>query len=331
MIKKNDISLESRAIGCLAGLAIGDAFGDIARKDEYRIQYGIIDDLYEGAKSTDDTEFAVLTAKTIVDSDGKLDTETILAAWERYIISQGGVFDRGGRPLRGAVNNLQKGLRPPFSGKYNALNNDDGAAMRIAPIGILCAGNPQLAASFARKDAEVSHFEDGVYAAQAVAASVSLAMVNAPVEEVFRVAGDYIPSDTWLGFSMEKANRICKQHHSIESAWSLLHTEFWNPERSLSPEAIPQAYCVFKLTQGNFKQCIFWGGNFGRDADTICAIVGALSGALSGIGSIPNTWVEKTKTPSGICLRFSKDENVVDLAKEVIQIGIRNGYVKGGR
>lgn len=324
------INLESKAMGCFAGLAIGDAFGDIARKDEYRIQYGIVTDLYEGAKSTDDTEFAVLTAKSIIDSDGKLTTKSIVEAWEKYIIAQGGVFDRGGRPLRGAVNNLQKGLLPPLSGKYNALNNDDGAAMRIAPIGILCAGNPKLAGSMAEIDAQVSHYEDGIYAAQAVAASVSLAMVNAPINEIINVAFDFIPPDSWLGYSMQKAMSICDEYQSIESAWALLHTAFWSPERSLSPEAISQAYSVFRLTNGNFQQNIFWGGNFGRDADTICAIVGAFSGALNGIEVIPQDWIEKTKSPSGVCLKFSKDENVVDLAKEIIRIGIRNGYVKGG-
>lgn len=330
-VKKGEgLNLESKAVGCFAGLAIGDAFGDIARKDEFRIQYGIVTDLYEGAKSTDDTEFAVLTAKSIIDSGGKLTSKSVVEAWQKYIIAQGGVFDRGGRPLRGAVHNLQKGMLPPFSGKYNALNNDDGAAMRIAPIGILCAGNPKLAASMAEIESQISHFEDGIYAAQAVAASVSLAMVNAPIDDIINVAFDYIPSDSWLGYSMYKAIGICDAHPTIESAWALLHTEFWSPERSLSPEAISQAYSVFRLVHGDFQQSIFWGGNFGRDADTICAIVGAFSGALNGVEIIPQDWIEKTKSPSGVCLKFSKDENVVDLAKQVLQIGIKNGYVKGG-
>lgn len=326
MKKFTQDELNNKAMGCFAGLAIGDAFGDIARKDDYRIQYGIVDQLYQGAQSTDDTEFAVLTAKTIIDCGGDLTSAEVVKAWEKYIIAQGGVFDRGGRPLRGAVHNLQKGLRPPLSGKYNALNNDDGAAMRIAPIGILCPGNPIKAAEFAGIEAQISHYEDGIFAAQAVAASVSLAMVNEPVSTIIDMAFTLIPQDSWLGYSMQKARDICTKEKTIEAAWSKLHSEFWSPERSLSPEAISQAYSVFQLTKGNFQQGIFWGGNFGRDADTICAIVGALSGALNGVSAVPQDWIQKTKQPAGICLRFSKDEDVILLAKQIIQICIDKGF-----
>ena len=40
------------------GLAVGDALGDLGRDDAHRQRYGIVTELYKGAKSTDDTEFA---------------------------------------------------------------------------------------------------------------------------------------------------------------------------------------------------------------------------------------------------------------------------------
>ena len=142
-------TLTDRAIGCLLGLAIGDAFGDIGRNDVYRQRYGIVTNLYEGAKSTDDTEFAVLTGQTLLDCGGQLTTEHLVASWEKYIIGQGGMFDRGGKPLYGAVANLERGIQPPYSGMDNVQNDDDGAAMRIAPIGIICAGDPERAVQLA--------------------------------------------------------------------------------------------------------------------------------------------------------------------------------------
>ena len=48
----------------MIGLAVGDALGDLGRNNEYRNRYGIIDNLYHGAGSTDDTEFALFTART---------------------------------------------------------------------------------------------------------------------------------------------------------------------------------------------------------------------------------------------------------------------------
>ncbi len=38
-----------RAVGCLVGLAVGDALGDLGRMDEYRQRYGIVTSLYDGA------------------------------------------------------------------------------------------------------------------------------------------------------------------------------------------------------------------------------------------------------------------------------------------
>ncbi|MFN2135962.1 MAG: ADP-ribosylglycohydrolase family protein, partial [Candidatus Promineifilaceae bacterium] len=124
---------QSRAVGCLVGLAVGDAFGDLGRSDAHRQRYGIITNLYDGARSTDDTEFAVLTAQTLIDCRSDLTREAVLSSWQKYILDQGGLFDRGGRPLYGAVENLRRGILPPLSGQDNVLNDDDGAAMRIAP------------------------------------------------------------------------------------------------------------------------------------------------------------------------------------------------------
>jgi len=48
-----------------------------------------------------------------------------------------------------AINNLRAGLAPPVTGSDNHEMWSDGAAMRIAPVGILCAGDPREAARLA--------------------------------------------------------------------------------------------------------------------------------------------------------------------------------------
>lgn len=307
----------SKAQGCMIGLAVGDAFGDIGRTESYRNQYGIISNLYAGAKSTDDTEFAVLTAQILLDCGGKLTHQAVLDGWHRYILDEDGMFERGGRPLYGAVANLRRGMTPPLSGVYNVGNNDDGAAMRIASVGILCAGNPARAAELAAIEAQISHDRDGIWAAQAVAAGVAVSMVNGSVEEVLTSALATIPADSWLGYAMQRAMQICDQAGCIEAAWEDLHTQFWTPSHSVSPEAIPQALSVYRLTGGDFRKGMFWGGNFGRDADTIGAVIGALCGARHGLEVIPPDWVEKVRKPSGVCLRFTAKKDVLDIATEL--------------
>lgn len=317
----NPSALAQRASGCLLGLAVGDAYGDIGRNDVYRQRYGIITNLYEGAKSTDDTEFAMLTAQMLLDWKGELTLERVTESWQRYIIEQGGMADRGGKPLYGAVANLQRGMLPPYSGADNVQNDDDGAAMRIAPIGIVCAGNPQRAAEMAQIDAQISHARDGIWGAQAVAASVSVALCeNVSVEEVIQAGLKYIPADSWLGRTMEKAMRLCHEQGSIEMAWEALHTALWTPVHSACAEALPQAYAIFRLTQGDFRRGMFWAGNFGRDADTISAIVGALSGAIHGEAIIPPDWIEKVRRPAGVCLKFAAQVDVKETAEKLARL-----------
>lgn len=311
---------QDRALGCLLGLAVGDALGDIGRNDTYRRRYGIITNLYEGAKSTDDTEFAMLTARTLLDCQGELTPEALLCSWRTHVLNQGGVFDRGGQPLYGAVANLKRGILPPLSGRDNVANYDDGAAMRIAPIGIICAGEPERAAALAEIEAQISHYADGIWAAQAVAASVAVAMVDGSIEETIAAGLAQIPSDSWLGRAMNRAMTICDQEGSIEEAWERLHDELWTPAHSASPEAIPQVYAVFRLTGGDFRRGLFWGGNFGRDADTIGAVVGALAGARQGAAVIPDDWRAKVRSPAGVCLRFAAHEDIPSLACQLAEL-----------
>jgi ADP-ribosylglycohydrolase len=329
-LKKNETLCRDRAMGCLAGLAVGDALGDIGRIDSYRKRYGIVTNLYEGAHSTDDTEFALLTARALLDNRGVLSLDTVAGAWRKYILDNGGMLARGGRPLYGAVENLKRGLKPPQSGIDNVFHNDDGAAMRIAPVGIVYAGDPDKASAAAEIEAQVSHHADGVWAAKAVAASVSVAMVGGGIDDIVGAGFDQIPPNSWLGRSMVNAMRICDETGSIEEAWEPIHTELWTPEHAASEEAIPQIYAVLRLTDGDFRKGMFWAANFGRDADTISAVVGAVIGALHGIGVIPEDWVETVRRPAGTCLKFAAQEDILRIGEELADLLIQMEDGKNG-
>ncbi len=60
--------------------------------------------------------------------------------------------------------------------------------------------------------------------------------------------------------------------------------------------------------------------NFGRDADTLAAIVGALSGAMQGAGAIPPQWIEIARRPSGRCLRFTASLDIADVARDLAKL-----------
>jgi ADP-ribosylglycohydrolase len=73
-------------------------------------------------------------------------------------------------------------------------------------------------------------------------------------------------------------------------------------------------------TQGDFRKGMFWACNFGRDADTIAALVGALSGAIHGQEAIPSAWIEKVRRPAGVCLKFAAERDIVEVVQQLVEI-----------
>lgn len=316
---ENDVTeREDRACGALIGLAIGDSFGDACRLQDNRVNYGITTDFNKGASwSTDDTEFALLTAKTLIKTKGHYTSKAVVDAWMENVVVQD-EFQRGGQSEISAANNLRKGLLPPQSGKYNTFHMSDGTAMRIPPVGIVCAGDPDKAAEFARIDAEVSHYQDGVWGAQAVAAAVSVAMVDSTWQEIFSTAMRYIPSESWLHYAMDHAFLIVDEAHgNFLDAWMPLHDELKTSAWATTAEAIPAAFACLRMEHGDFRKAMVIAGNYGRDADTIGAVCGALLGSKYGLRGIPERWVEKTRYPSGTCLKFTKGLDILEVARQL--------------
>ncbi len=312
---------EDKAVGALIGLAIGDSFGDAARMQDNRVDYGITTDFNKKATwSTDDTEFALLTAKTLIACHGEITTEDVVKAWFEDVVVQD-EFKRGGASEKTAADNLRAGLRPPLSGKFSTFHMSDGTAMRIPPVGIICAGDPERAIRLAEIDASISHYADGIWGAQAVAAAVSVAMVDGSIDEIIQAAMTPIPKDSWLYHNMQVAfDIIDSQKGDLIDSWMLLHDALRASTWATTAEAIPSAFAVLKLAHGSFKTGVVVAGNFGRDADTIGAVVGSILGAKYGRSGILDRWVEKVRYPSGTCLQFTKGLDIVKMGMELAKL-----------
>ena len=309
-----------KVYGALSGLAIGDSFGDASRKAENRSNYQVTTDFNKGASwSTDDTEFALLTAKTIIRCRGKLTTEECVRSWMEDVVTQD-EYKRGGASEIEAANNLRKGLQPPLSGKFNTFHMSDGSSMRIGPVGILCAGDVEKAKEYARIESEISHFRDGVWGAQVVAAAGAAAMVDGSMEEIFDAAMSAIPEESWLYYNMTRAFEILEQRGSLLEAWMELHDFLWTSSWATTAEAIPSAFVCLKAVNDDFRKGVTLAGNFGRDADTIGAVAGVILGAKYGASQMPQAWIEKTRFPSGTCLTFTKGIDIRDYAEKITDI-----------
>ncbi|PCI32464.1 MAG: hypothetical protein COB54_06895 [Alphaproteobacteria bacterium] len=318
---KFDLSPEEfkdKAAGCLIGLAIGDAFGDAARDPENQFLYGITMDFPEKpTASTDDTEFALLTAEILLKSQGNPSREDVTEAWKSHVIVQD-KLTRGGASEREAATNVRRGILPPESGQYNTYAASDGAAMRSAPAGIVAAGDPDLAAELAERDAEISHWAEGIWGAQAVASAVAVALAGGSVEEIFAEGMRRAPEGSWFLHNFTQAVALMEKHdHDLNAVWMPLHQLLRGEYKASVPEAVVSAFCVFLLTKGDFRDGIVYSGNFGRDSDTIGAVTGALAGAMCGLSGISDNWVERVRQPSGTCLQFTADHDIVDVAHKL--------------
>lgn len=323
MLNRNDLInnrelANAKALGALAGLAIGDSFGDAGRVPENHQNYGMMLSFDTGkCWSTDDTEFAIFTAKMLIDHQGNPSHRQLAEGWLKYIAAQDD-FPRGGNSEIEAAENLKKGIMPPESGRRSVYGFSDGACMRISPVGIICAGDAERAKELAKRDAEVSHNQSGVWAAQAVAAAVATAMVSGTDDEIVNAAMSCIPAGCWLYDNMKHMLELVELAETdFCKAWMALHDDFRTRYKASVEEAIPQAFALFLLSAGDFKRGIILAANFGRDADTIGAIVGALRGAQLGASAIPEAWIERTGYPSGTCLQFTKGLTIRGIAKDL--------------
>lgn len=105
-------TLIDRGTAAMVALAVGDAAGDLGRDDSVRQKYGILTQLLPEGKSTDDTEFSVLSATALLECRGEFNSKAVADTWRRYVLEEGGAKDRGGTPLYGALWNLSKGIDP---------------------------------------------------------------------------------------------------------------------------------------------------------------------------------------------------------------------------
>jgi ADP-ribosylglycohydrolase len=202
-----NVSLRARAQGAFVGLAVGDAAGfpslfhrtarmgwrrsvlwRFAKRldDQHVLRFplpftlGPPDELL--ISGTDDSEFAAVAAMILLETEGDFSTEALFAGWQKHVV-QAGDDIWSGIAERASIVNARHGLRPPETGGDNPAHYDDGAACRAVAVGVRFAGRPEQAADVARNLAQITHAEDGVWAAEAMAATISAAVGGSALPE----------------------------------------------------------------------------------------------------------------------------------------------------
>lgn len=201
---------------------------------------------------------------------------------------------------------------PREAGVGNIVNC--GAAIYMAPIGIVNAGDPDAAYTEALDVAGAHQWSYGREAAAVLAAAVAEAMtpgatVDSVVETALRVAHDgtraaiaavvdAASSLTEWESSLASLRTAFEPFDSVGPVYSEPGPAARTPSRVHSIEELPIALGLLVATRGGYEGSVLGGVNYGRDSDSIAAMGGALAGALGGTASLRRDWVDDVAAAS---------------------------------
>ncbi|NUR70226.1 MAG: ADP-ribosylglycohydrolase family protein [Hamadaea sp.] len=343
--------LLAKSIGCLAGAAVGDALGGAVEghsAEEIRAFYsgpvtGIAGPMRAAAdkptapyskghgRITDDTLVTHALVRAYVRKRDHLDAydmagllvpdllehlvwvpdlerETValhrLAAGERHLITQ----------LHFAH------ADPREAGVGNAVNC--GAAMYMAPVGIVNAGDPVAAYREAIELAGAHQHSYGREAAGVMAACVAAAATpSATVDDVVAAALAVAQDGTRAAISavvtaahgyavgsgldlatVKGLRAAMAPFDTVGEAYRDPGLGARRPSRLHSIEELPIALGMLVVSGGDVRDTILGSVNYGRDADSIASMAGAIAGALCGVGFVPSSWVGSVSAASRLDL-----------------------------
>ncbi|MCZ7570004.1 MAG: ADP-ribosylglycohydrolase family protein [Ardenticatenaceae bacterium] len=312
-------ALFRKVYGCLAGSAIGDAMGGTTEMMHYQTierLFGRVTDLLPRGTTpatarftpgepagayTDDTRLKHLLCQAIVDRNGRVTAADLMETWREHMT--GWYFT----PVLNSYYKVAAGdARPREAGRGNMGSNS--TAMSISPIGIINAGDPRQAAQDAYDVAGLVHEGYARDAACSVAAAVAEAFTpGATVDSILDAATAYLDRQSTLIAFIDRALAMARDSDSYEAFRARFYDEALLPwpqkdfAGSLPPdgfydtaeprETVPTALGLFALAGGAYRDSVIYAANFGRDSDTIGAIIGAISGVFQGVEAIPPDWL----------------------------------------
>jgi len=314
--------LRDRILASLNLAGMGDALGAPTEQwsiDEIAERHGGLvrefveptPDTFAGANAghraevTDDASQMYYLARALIAAGGPLDQQQwidCLLDWART--SPKSAFM--GPSTVGIVAALEEGSDTARVGVIGSSNRKmttvgitNGAAMRVAPIGMLYPGQPERACEQALVTCLPSHdTQVAISAACSVAAAVSTALASQRLCDVVDAARDgasigerlarqharSVPGPRYLT-RLEMALEIARSTgNDMDFMRKIEHTV---GNSVLASESVPAALAVVLYAKADPMRSISLSASIGNDTDSIATMAGAISGALRGTEGLP--------------------------------------------
>jgi ADP-ribosylglycohydrolase len=247
--------------------------------------------------------FTFLRALPDHGNDANLTPEQIGKTWLNYLIERRTILWWGGignSTEHTAYLRLKSGIPAPLSGSI-ALNGKTvaeqiGSQIFIDGWGMICPGDPERAADFARRAGSVSHDGEAIYGAQVIAAIEAQAFVESDLNRLIDTAVGLIPADSTIA----RLIADIREWHAAEPDWRATREKIaatYGYDKYIGNcHMVPNhALIVFALLYGgdDFRTTQMIVNTAGWDTDCNAGNVGAILGiknGLVGIDDSPYDW-----------------------------------------
>lgn len=285
--------IETSAIGCLLGTAVGDAMGlpseGLSRERQLKMYPDIGRHHFLCGKGmiSDDTEHACMVSQALVVSGGDIDSFVRDLAWRLRFWLMGLPAGVGYATLR-AILKLWLGFPWYRSGVFSAGN---GPAMRSPIIGVCYGGQPQSMCGLVAAATRITHTDPRAeHGALAVALAAHLAAHGKVVEP-----GRYLDR---LGLLLERGELFDLVQKAALSAERGESTQYFAEQMGLKHgitgyicHTVPAVIHCWLKNQSDYRGAITEMIRCGGDTDTTAAILGGIVGAHVGKAGIPGEWL----------------------------------------
>jgi len=292
-------TLVEKFTGCILGAAIGDALGmpneDLTLEERDLYYGGEIRDFTDPHKNTpcrflkagqytDDTQLILAIAESIIESKG-FNPDSISRRLVVWLDTEDGNRYRG-EATRQGIQNLKEGVPWQEAGIDKA---GCGSATRAIPFGLYYS-DVNEAIKYARLSSCMTHNND---VAKDGAACVAAVIANLTMRQIPRLV-DLQQIATTIVFK----NKLDDVRRCLANCYNMDESIREIGNTSMAHEAVGLALFVFLSNTSDFEAAVRAGANAilkGKkgDTDSIACLVGAMSGAYNGIGSIPKKWLNR--------------------------------------
>ncbi len=289
-----------RARGALLGTFVGDALGmpfEGSTSESIPEQLEMEDARLGAGTYTDDTEMMIALAESLVER-ATVDEEDLARCFLSAHHPERG-YGSGTRAVLALIASgtpATEAAQRIFEGS-GSLGN--GAAMRVAPVAVRFAHDPERLAHEAELSARVTHAHIlGIDGARAQAAAVGAAVRDDDVLAAARAATRtaelrhrFDAVATLLGERNPPTDEPPPAKHPSPRPTAIARAVALLGNSSAAMESVPTAIYA-ALGNDSFEEAVTHAVGCGGDADTIGAMAGAIAGARHGVSAIPQRWLD---------------------------------------